>query len=109
MLVLKSSKNWKSLQKAKQSYFFLIFIFFILRSKKNKIEEKVEVTRAEVVSIVTSSFEDKNEINKRNLCIRYNFNICSLNLYCEDMDMFERHLGSLSENKKYKVLTDKSL
>ena len=76
---------------------------------REKIGEKVEVTRAEVVSIVTSFFEDANEINKRDLYIRYDFDICSLNPYYEDRDMFERHIGSLSKNEIYQALNDKVL
>ena len=62
-----------------------------------RIGEKVEATRVEDVSILTSSFKVMNESNERDLHIRHSFNIYGLNLSYKDTDMFKRHLGLLSE------------
>ena len=80
-----------------------------LLSSKRKIRgERVNVSREDVVSMVTSSFEDVNTINEKDQRIRRGFDMCGLNPYSEDTKMFERHLDSLSENKIHKALIDKN-
>ena len=80
----------------------------LLSSKRKKRGERVNITREDVVSMVTSSFEDVNTINEKDQRIRRGFDMCGLNPYSEDTKMFERHLDSLSENKMHKALIDKN-
>ena len=80
----------------------------LLSSKRKKRGERVNISREDVVSMVTSSFEDVNAINEKDQRIRRGFDMCGLNPYSEDAKMFERHLDSLSENKTCKALIEKN-
>ena len=53
----------------------------VLVNKRKKLGEKSDVSREEVVSMVTSSFEEMNKVNEMDPYIRRGFDMCGLNPY----------------------------
>jgi len=80
----------------------------VLVNKREKLGEKVNVSREEVVTIVTSAFNDVNDANEKDPYIRRGFDTCGLNPYAKDTRAFDEHLSSLTENKIYAALIDKN-
>ena len=74
--------------------------------RKNRVAgEKVKITREELVQFVEEAYEEINQQQKMDNCIKRSFELCGLNPYALDDSVFERHLASLSENSVYAALT----
>ena len=80
----------------------------VLVDKREKLGEKVNVLREEIVTIVTSAFNIVNDTNDKDSCIRCRFDTCGLNTHAKDTRAFEEHMSSLAENKIYEALIDKN-
>lgn len=67
-----------------------------------------EVTRNKVVETTVQSFEQINNDNASNPCMRRAFDHCGLNPHLDNTDAFEKHLATLTENETHRRLMDKN-
>ena len=60
----------------------------------------------DVARIVLDAIKHVNIDNIESRCVQKSFDTCGVNPWCSNLEAFEDHLASLSENKIYKVHLD---